>query len=85
MILALILLAIGILFSWAAILGWRHRREQSISLLEAAILKATGEEPLPLTWLDRWLQKFQLAMMSLFGPALIVTGVYGLLSELGAL
>lgn len=85
MILALILLVVGLLFSWAAIVGWRHRREDSISLLEAAVLKTTGAEPLPLTKFDRWLQKFQLVMMTFFGPPLVFIGVYGLWSELGAL
>jgi len=84
-IIACILLATGILFSWLAIIGCRHRREDSISLLEAGILKATGEEPLPLSWFDRLLQRFQLVMMSIFGPALIFLGVVGLLIETGAI
>ena len=84
-IFALAVLSVGFLFSWLAVLGWRHRREESISLLEAAILQTTGAEPLPLTKFDRWLQKFQLVMMTLFGPALTVIGAYGLLSEIGAL
>jgi hypothetical protein len=85
MIFALAVLGIGVLLSCLAVLGWRHRRQASISLLEAAILKATGEEPLPLTRWDRWLQRFQLAMMSLFGPALVMLGVLGLFDELGVL
>ena len=72
----------GSLFSWLAILGWRNRQKESISFLEAAILKATGEEPLPLSRFDRWLQRFQIVMMSLFGPAMVFIGGYGLLSEL---
>ena len=85
MIFTLALLGVGSLFSWLAVLGWRHRQEESISLLEAGILKATGADPLPLTRFDRWLQRFQLVMMSLFGPLLILVGGYGFLSELGAL
>ena len=85
MIFALVLTLIGFFFCWAALKGWRHRHEESISLLEAGILKATGAEPLPLTRLDRWLQKFQLVMMTLFGPPMVFVGGYGLLSEIGAL
>ena len=85
MIFALALLGVGALFSWLAMLGWRYRHEESISLLEAGILKATGSEPLPLTRFDRWLQRFQLVMMSVFGPLLLLIGSYGLLSEVGML
>lgn len=85
MIFALILMSVGLLFSWLAILGWRHRKEESISLGEAAILKLTRAEPLPFTRFDRWLQKFQLVMMSVFGPVLVVLGVCGLLIESGVL
>jgi len=42
------LLGFGLLFVWLGQNGWRHRREQRISLIEAAILKAAREsEPLP--------------------------------------
>jgi len=82
-IFALILLVAGLLFSWLAVLGWRHRNEDMISFIEAAILKTTGAEPLPLRPLDRWIQRFQLVMMSVFGPTLIVVGTWWLLSELG--
>lgn len=75
----------GLLFCWLALLGWRHRNEENISLLETGILKATGEEPLPLTRLDWRLQRFQLVMMTIFGPLLALLGGYGLLSETGAL
>ena len=84
-IVAAIIFLVGVLFTWLAVLGWRHRREEKISLLEAAILKTTGAEPLPLTRFDRWLQNFQLVMMSIFGPALLFIGVTGFLIELGAL
>lgn len=83
MIFAGVLCALGLLFSWLAFLGWRHRQQESISLLEAGILMATGEEPLPLTRFDRWLQKFQLVMMGLLGPTLVGLGVVVRLDELG--
>jgi hypothetical protein len=84
-IVAGVIFLVGLLFSCFAVIGWRHRKEEKISLLEAAILKTTGAEPLPLTRFDRWLQNFQLVMMSVFGPALIFIGVTGFLIELGVL
>ena len=85
MIFALVMLCMGLLFCWFAALGWKHRNEEKISLLEAGILKATGAEPLPLTKFDRWLQKFQLVMMTVFGPVLVFIGSSGLLIEMGLL
>lgn len=85
MIFALALTGFGLLFCWLAYLGWRHRHDDNISLLEAGILKATGEEPLPLTRFDRWLQTFQLVMLSVFGPPMVVIGGIGFLVEIGAL
>jgi len=71
----LILVTVGLGATWLAILGWRHRHEERISLIEAAILKTTGAEPLPLTKFDRALQWFQLIMMSVFGPLITLLGV----------
>ena len=82
MIAALFFLTFGAFLSWIAVVNWRHRREDKISLIEAAILKATGAEPLPLTRFDRWLQWFQIIIASIFGPLLLLLGVFGLLSEL---
>lgn len=79
------LLGFGLLFCWMALLGWRHRSEEQVSLLEAGILKVTGGEALPLTRVDRWLKRFQLVMMTIFGPLMAFLGGYGLFSELGAL
>jgi hypothetical protein len=73
----------GGFLTWIAVLNWRHRREEKISLLEAAILKTTGVEPLPLTKFDRWLQWFQIVMASILGPLLLVAGLAGLGSEIG--
>jgi hypothetical protein len=85
MTLALTLLAVGLLFTSLAVVGWRHRTEERISLIEAGILKATGQEPLPLTRFDKWFQRFQLLMMSIFGPAITVLGLLFLLVEMGVL
>ena len=84
-IFALILLTTGSLLSWAAIMGWRYRKEEMTSLLEAAIWKTTGVEPLPVNRLGRWFQRFQLVLISVLGPALLMVGVWGLLTELGVL
>ncbi len=83
MIFSLAFLASGLLFCWLAVLGWRHRREERISLIEAAILKSTGTEPLPLTRFDRGLQMFQMIMMTVFGPVMVVIGIAFVLLELG--
>ena len=85
MILALTLLLVGLLFTILAIVGWRHRNEDRISLIEAGILKMTGQEPLPLTRFDRWSQWFQLLMMSVFGPAITGLGLLLLIMEMDLL
>jgi hypothetical protein len=75
MIPALFFLAFGGFLTWTAVMGWRHRRAEKISILEAAILKVTGQEPLPLTGIDRALQGFQLVMATAFGPLLLLAGI----------
>jgi hypothetical protein len=85
MIFAFFMIAFGGFLTWAAVMNWRHRGEEKISVLEAVILKTTGVAPLPLTRLDRWLQKFHIAFATIFGPLLLLVGSYGLLSELGLL
>jgi hypothetical protein len=84
-IFALALIGFGALFSWGAVRGWRYRNEASITLLEVSILKITGDEPLPVTWLDRWLQRFHLIMMTIFGPLMVILGSYGLFLEMDML
>ncbi|GGA06894.1 hypothetical protein GCM10010923_16060 [Blastomonas marina] len=69
------LLVFGALFVWRGIDGWRHRREERITLIEAATLKIGGEdEPLPLNRWDRMMAYAQPVLMLLFGPAMIVLG-----------
>lgn len=82
---ALFFTVFGGFLTFMAVLNWRNRREEKISLLEAAILKATGEEPLPLTKFDRALQWFHIVMASVFGPVLLFLGIYGLSEEIGKL
>ena len=83
MIFGLGLLAAGLFFCWLAWWLWTYRDGGSISLLEAAILKAVGEEPLPRTKFDRWLHDFQMVMSAIFGILLTSVSIYGLLEEAG--
>ncbi len=83
MIFGLGLFAAGLFFCWLAWRLWTYRDGGSISLLEAAILKATGEAPLPRTRFDRWLHDFQMVMSAIFGILLTAVSVYGLLEEAG--
>ena len=83
MIAALFFLAFGGFLTFVAILNWRHRHEEKINLLEAAILKATGQEPLPLTRLDRILQTFHIIMASILGPFLLIVGIALMVEQLG--
>lgn len=70
------LLASGLLFVWLGVSGWRHRREERISLIEAAILKAVGEDgPPPLSRWDRVIAYVQPVLMLIFGPLMILLGV----------
>jgi hypothetical protein len=81
---ALFFLSFGGFLSWIAILNWRHRHGEKISLLQAAILKTTGEEPLPLTRFGKVLQWFQVIMASILGPILLIVGIAMLIDELGS-
>ncbi len=84
MIAALFFLLFGGVLTWAAVMNWRHPRPEKISLLEAAILRATGEEPLPLTKFDKILQWFHIIMATIFGPLLLMVGSALLLEEIGS-
>lgn len=83
MIFALVFLAVGVLFCWLAIFGWRHRHEEKISLIEAATLRTAGAEPLPITRFDRAIQMFQIIMMTILGPLMVFFGVAFVLLQLG--
>ena len=53
MLIGLASIGMGALLLW---IGWRHwrlRYRETVSIIEAAILRAGGEEPLPLTRFDR--------------------------------
>ena len=80
MLKGLIILVVGLGMTWLAILGWRQRHQENVSLIEAVILKTIGAQPLPLTWFDRLLQRFHIIMMSLFGPLAVLVGLLLLLA-----
>jgi uncharacterized membrane-anchored protein YitT (DUF2179 family) len=74
---------LGAFFLWVVYLNWRHRGQEKISIIEAAILKTTGQEPLPLTRFDKWLQTFQIIFAAIFGPLMLAVGISMLFDELG--
>jgi len=69
------LIGLGLLFIWLGITGWRHRREDRVSVLEAAILKAADEEPLPLSRWDRAWAYVQPILFLVFGPLMLFGGI----------
>lgn len=72
----------GLLFIWLGILGWKHRREDRISIIEAAILKSADAEPLPRNRWDRVMAYVQPILMLVFGPLMVVIGI-GILTLMG--
>lgn len=74
MIEGIFLLFFGLLFVGLGINGWRHRREDRISLIEAAILKVGEAEPLPFSRWDRAMATLQPLLMMIFGPLMILLG-----------
>jgi hypothetical protein len=78
-------LAIGAVLTWIGWRHWRYRKEETISLLEAGILKATGIEPLPRTRTDRALTYVHAILGLLLGSFFLLIGVVGILAELDVL
>ena len=70
---------------WVGWSHWRYRKEETISLLEAAILKTTGAEPLQKTRLDRFLTYIHAVLDFAFGALFLLVGIFVALDELGAL
>ncbi|WP_447932360.1 hypothetical protein [Sphingopyxis fribergensis] len=78
----LLIFAMGVLLLWVGWNHWRYRRQETINILEAAILRTTGEEPLPLTKLDWFLKNLQAILGFILGPFFILAGVAVILGEL---
>ncbi len=75
------LLTFGTMFVWLGLDGWKHRRAERVSMIEAAILKAGGEEePLPFNKWDRSMAYIKPVMMLILGPALIFSALALLLA-----
>ena len=75
----------GALLVWVGWRSWKYRKRETISAIEAAILRATNEEPLPPTKFD-WAQKhFQAVMGFTLGPLFAVLGLVIIFDELGIL
>jgi hypothetical protein len=78
----LVSLVIGLV---ALSVGWNHcryRKQETINVVEAAILRSTGEEPLSLTKLDWFLKNLQAILGFILGPFFILVGVAVILDEL---
>lgn len=74
----LVYVGLGALLLWIGYRNWKLRHTEAISLLEAAVLKTTGEEPLPRTGTDKALAYFQAGMGFLLGPFFIAIGIASL-------
>ncbi|MGB3471311.1 MAG: hypothetical protein WBA51_10860 [Erythrobacter sp.] len=75
--------AFGLLFIVLGIIGWRHRREERINLIEAALLKlGDDDEPSPFSRWDRAMAYIQPVLMLIFGPLMVIGGI-GILTLLG--
>lgn len=85
MIAALFFLALGTFLLGIGWRHWRYRKGETVSLIEAAILKTTGEEPLPRTRLDKFLTQAQAVLGLLFGAFFLLIGILAILNELGLL
>lgn len=78
----LLIFAMGVLLLWVGWNHWQYRREETINILEAAILRATGEAPLPLTKPDWFPKNLQAILGFILGPFFILAGVAVILGEL---
>ena len=76
-------MTLGAFFIWMGWRHWRYRRVETISVLEAAILKTTGVEPLPKARLDRTLTYIHAVLGLVFGSVFLLVGFFLFLSEMG--
>jgi hypothetical protein len=68
--------------------GWRHwrfRHQETVSWLEAQLLSAVGEEPLPRSRSDRFLTYLQAGLGITLGSTFAFLGVVIILGELDLL
>ncbi|SKB41195.1 hypothetical protein [Sphingopyxis flava] len=82
MIAGLVSLVIGAVALSVGWNHWRYRKQETISMLEVAILRSTGEESMPLTKLDWFLKNLQAILGFILGPFFILAGMAIILDEL---
>ena len=82
MIAGLVSLVIGAVALSVGWNHWRYRKQETVSMLEVAILRSTGEESMPLTKLDWFLENLQAILGFILGPFFILAGMAIILDEL---
>ena len=68
---AILLLAVGVVLTLLGARAWRLRRTESVSLIEASILKLGNAEPLPRNKWDRVMAYVQPVLLMIFGPIMV--------------
>ena len=81
----LMALLIGVLLTWTGWRHWRYRKEDTINVLEAGILRITGADPLPRTRFDRVSTYVQAIVGFVLGPFFLLIGVVIIVGEMGLL
>jgi hypothetical protein len=74
MIKALIFIAMGGLLTHTGWRHWRMRKMETVSVIEAALLKTAQQLPLPRTKLDKMLTYIQAILGLIFGPIIMILG-----------
>jgi hypothetical protein len=74
--------SLGTFLVWTGWRHWRYRDQDTITVLEAGILKATGVEPLPRARADRILSRIQAVLGVVLGSFFFLIGLVGIFAEL---
>ena len=82
---AILYLLVGSVLFWLGLRQWRLRHQESISLIELGLLKATKSEPLPLNDYDRKAQPVFAVLNLIFGTFFFLVGLLVLASVVGSL
>ena len=75
-------LAMGLLLLWVGWNHWQYRRQETISILEKAILDVFGEQPLPRTKIDSLLKYLQAVLGFVIGSFFTLLGILIIFNEL---
>ena len=84
-ILAIVLLAWGSMLIWETALQWRRSPEENQGLVDKGLSKLMGTDKLPLTWFDRFLNRFRLVRKSVYGLGMLLVGGLIVFAKLGVL